>query len=92
MAKIDQKRVVFESRSIVLKGRNTTIALERPYWRMLEVIAETTDTDWRNIVVKLLAIKPAQLKSRAAFLRTLAIKLLIKSMSPEVHDRIFKDS
>lgn len=80
---------VFEKRHLVVDGTATTLALEPPYWRLLEILARRGGTDWRAVVQALLSAQPKGFKSRAGFLRLAVVKLALGALDPGLHGEIF---
>ena len=80
---------VFEKRHVVVDGAATTLALEPPYWRLLEILARRGGSDWRSVVQALLSAQPKGFKSRAGFLRLAVVKLALGALDPELHGEIF---
>ena len=80
---------VFEKRHIVVDGGATTLALEPPYWRLLEILARRGGSDWRAVVQALLSAQPKGFKSRAGFLRLAVVKLALGALDPGLHGEMF---
>lgn len=80
---------VFEKRHITVGGGATTLALEPPYWRLLEVLARRGGSDWRAVVHALLSAQPKGFKSRAGFLRLAVVKLALGALDPKLHGEMF---
>ena len=80
---------VFEKRHIVVDGAATTLALEPPYWRFIEILARRGGSDWRSVVQALLSTQPRGFKSRAGFLRLAVVKLALGALDPRLHGEMF---
>lgn len=80
---------VFEKRHIVVEGAPTTLALEPPYWRLLEILARRGGSDWRPVAQALLSAQPKGFKSRAGFLRLAVVKLALGALDPKLHGEMF---
>jgi predicted DNA-binding ribbon-helix-helix protein len=85
------KDTTLETRFVNADGRGTTLALEAPYWRFLEYVAEKKGEDWRKLVTRMLAVRPPWFKSRAAFLRLRILELVLVIGKGDAHAKVFAD-
>lgn len=59
----------FEKRTVLINGKQTSLALEGVYWKGVERVARDRSTTWRQVVNWGLSTKPATFSSRAGWLR-----------------------
>jgi predicted DNA-binding ribbon-helix-helix protein len=58
-----------QKRSITLGGTETSIELEREFWRVIDELAKVSGKKWRDVVRDALHVQPDQDLSRASWLR-----------------------
>lgn len=84
-----RQRLRLEKRYVSVDGRETSVALERYYWRLLECLGETYAEDWRSLARKLLTPHDPRIQSRTGFLRARILYLALKTHAPELYRRAF---
>lgn len=80
---------ILEKRYVFIGGKETSIALEKPYWRFLQYIGETVGKDWRFVALAFLVQQPRAVRSRAAWLRVALLGYVLVRQSPNVYQRVF---
>ena len=83
-----RRRLRLEKRYISVNGRETSVALEVYYWRLLECLAETFAQDWRSLARKLIAPHDPRIQSRTGFLRFRILYFALKAHAPELYRRV----
>ena len=65
-----------EKRTLVLDGNETSIRLEKAFWKVIEVYARNTNRSWRTIVVAALKNRPDPGQNAASWLRVTCVQIL----------------
>jgi len=85
----------FEKRSIRVDRKDTTVSMERMYWKAMEKLARKTRRTWRYVAWLALMHKPHAYKSRAGWLRLYvtgyAYAFLTRSSKRHIHPVLHAD-
>jgi predicted DNA-binding ribbon-helix-helix protein len=77
----------FEKRTLLIGGKQSSLAMEALYWRGVERIARERNLKWQEIVLLALDQKPRSFSSRAGWLRIWVFAKILESTKRKFNEK-----